>query len=382
MESKQKSQNKIQVPIVAILGHVNHGKTSILDYIRKTSVQLGEAGGITQKISVFTINPSGDDQHFITFVDTPGHEAFDLMRLRGGKVADIVLLIVAANDGVQPQTIESIDIINSSNVKPIVVINKIDLPGADIPKIKRDLATRGLMVEGMGGSVPVVEVSAKTGAGISELMDMILLLVDVEGLKPAEKLPEGVTGKGFVLESVKDKSMGFVASVIVTEGVFEKGSWFAYRMGTEVLCEKLKGFITEEGKNVEKFEKGFGGKIIGLSHLVDLGAEVYLLKDKDMKLAESLLKVDEKAEEVKSESSEEMSEFFADFFAESDKKSEEKVFKIIIKSSSEGSLEAIKKSISKIPLDGVRIEVAKEGIGDICISDIETVLSQVSCFRF
>ncbi|HBB64816.1 TPA: translation initiation factor IF-2, partial [Patescibacteria group bacterium] len=201
--NKKNMDVKSRVPIVAILGHVDHGKTTILDYIRKSNVQSCEAGGITQKISIFTVSPSGDTSKQITFIDTPGHEAFDLMRSRGGAVADIVLLVVAANDGVKPQTIESIEIIKNSTVKPIVVISKSDLPDIDIAKIKRDIVNNGLLLEGMGGTIPVIQVSAKTGKGMNELLDLINLVVDVEGLQNREELPEGVAAKALVLESIK-----------------------------------------------------------------------------------------------------------------------------------------------------------------------------------
>ena len=172
--SVNKTENCIRVPIVTILGHVDHGKTTILDNIRKSNVQACEVGGITQKVSVFTVDLSNGKK--ITFVDTPGHEAFDLMRVRGGSIADIVLLVVAADDGVKPQTKESIDIINNSPVKPIVVINKCDLPDINIEKIKRDVVNNGLQLEGYGGSIPSIEVSGKTGKGLEELLDLISLV--------------------------------------------------------------------------------------------------------------------------------------------------------------------------------------------------------------
>jgi len=186
----KKVTNKIEecerVPIVTILGHVDHGKTSILDKIRETDVQGCEVGGITQKVSLFTIKTKGGKQ--ITFVDTPGHEAFDLMRSRGGSIADIVLLVVAADDGVKPQTKESIDIINRSSAKPIVVINKCDLPDLNLAKVKRDIVSNGLQIEELGGNVPTIEVSAKTGKGLDELLDLILLVSEVDGLEESYQL--------------------------------------------------------------------------------------------------------------------------------------------------------------------------------------------------
>jgi translation initiation factor IF-2 len=376
MSSNKKSiENRIEeiqaIPIVAILGHVDHGKTSLLDYIRSTNVQLKEVGGITQKISVFTVE--SDEGKRLTFIDTPGHEAFDLMRLRGGKVADVVLLIVAADDGIKPQTVESIEIIKNSTVKPIVVITKKDLGLDNINKIKRDLANKGLLVEGMGGNIPVVETSTKSGEGINELLEVINLLVEVEGLKEVEQLPKDVYGKAYTLESVKDKSKGFVVSVVVTEGNFEIGDYFAYKVGDEIFLEKIKAFITEEGVSIEKLSKGFGGKIIGLSNLVDLGIEGYCLKKKEEKLAKSLFPVEETTfeEEKPLEDEELLEDFFKDVKKE---ENDTKVFKVIIKASSEGCLEAIKQSVDKIDVEGLKIDIVHSGIGNISLRDVDTAL--------
>jgi len=183
-DTKQKvasTTNCARPPIVTILGHVDHGKTTILDKIRQSNVQDCEAGGITQKVSVFTVDFSEGKR--ITFIDTPGHEAFDLMRTRGGSIADIVLLVVAADAGVKPQTKESIEIINNSDAKPIVVINKVDLPDVQLDKVKREIVNNGLQIEGLGGDIPVIEVSGKTGKGIPELLELILLVAEVEGVK-------------------------------------------------------------------------------------------------------------------------------------------------------------------------------------------------------
>ena len=266
-------------PIVTILGHVDHGKTTILDNIRESNVQGCEAGGITQKVSVFTVQiPNGKQ---ITFVDTPGHEAFDLMRSRGGSIADIVLLVVAADDGVKPQTRESIEIINNSDAKPIVVINKVDLPDISVEKVKRDVVNNGLQLEGFGGSIPVIEVSGKTGKGIPELLDMILLVAEVEGVRSDDDMPKGILGKAFVLESVKDKFKGNMSSIALIQGVICQGNWLGYRVDDKFVIEKVKGMITEEGENLCMLDCGCGGKIIGISNLLELGTEVYVLEKRD-----------------------------------------------------------------------------------------------------
>ena len=358
-------KGKSRTPVVTILGHVDHGKTTILDRIREADVQSSEAGGITQKVSVFTVQIPGKDQE-ITFVDTPGHEAFDLMRSRGGAIADIVLLIVAANDGVQPQTKESIEIINASNVKPIVVINKVDLPNINIEKVKRDIVSNGLQIEGFGGTIPVIEVSAKTGVGIKELLDLILLVSEVEGLREDIKLPEGISGKAFILESVKDKSKGNVSSVVLIQGDLCQGNWFGYKFNEKLYIEKIKGLITEDGGNLCSLECGCGGKIIGLSNLLDLGTEGYILEKNDKGLLESVLKIKEEEEKKKEEFS------FEDFFAPNEEENEEGgSLNVIIKSSSEGSLEAIKNTLEKIVEDDFSVKILDSGVGNITLKDVE-----------
>jgi translation initiation factor IF-2 len=361
----KKISNTIQkyerVPIVTILGHVDHGKTTILDNIRKSNVQSCEAGGITQKVSAFTVNVK--DNKKITFIDTPGHEAFDLMRSRGGSIADIVLLIVAADDGVQPQTKESIEIIKRSTAKPIVVINKVDLPDVDIPKIKREIVNNGLQIEGLGGDIPVIEVSGKTGKGISELLDLILLVAEVEGLQERDTLPAGVLGKAFVLESIKDRSMGNVSTIVLIQGEICEGNIFGYRVGKQYHMEKVKGVIAEEGKEICLLNNGCGGKVMGISNLLELGTEVFALEEKNEKLLRSLYK-DASTSDISQEES------FDDFFGDT-QNSKEKSLGIIVKSSSEGSLEALKNALQKINEDGYTANIIQSGVGNITLQDVE-----------
>ena len=354
-----------RVPIVTILGHVDHGKTTILDKIRESNVQSCEAGGITQRVSVFTVEVSEGKK--ITFVDTPGHEAFDLMRTRGGSIADIVLLIVAADDGVKPQTKESIDIIKNSTAKPIVVINKCDLPDLNLEKIKRDIVNNGMQIEGMGGDIPVIEVSGKTGKGVNELLDLILLVAEVDGLREDIEMLPGVSAKAFVLESIKDKFKGNVSSVALMQGNMCQGSWFGYKYGDQLYLEKVKGMITEEGVNLCSLDCGCGGKIIGLSHLLELGTEVYVLKEKDEKLLKALFQKDE--EKTLVEEDVDMGEFFS-----SSEEEEGGFINVLIKSSSEGSLEAILNTLKKIDDDGYKVKVVDSGVGNITLQDVELAL--------
>ncbi len=360
-KSQNTTQEDMRVPIVTILGHVDHGKTTILDNIRKSNVQSCEAGGITQRVSVFTVCVK--DEKRITFIDTPGHEAFDLMRSRGGSIADIVLLIVAADDGVQPQTKESIDIINRSTAKPIVVINKCDLPDVDIPKIKRELVSNGMQVEGLGGNVPVIEVSGKTGKGIPELLDLILLVAEVEGLQEREELPKGVLGKAFVLESIKDQSKGNVSSITLIQGKICEGDLFGYKIGNEYFVEKVKGVISESDEDLCLLGSGCGGKILGVSNLLELGTEIFVLESKDEKLLKSLYKC-VSAESITEESA--LDDFFGD-----QQNTKDKYLNIIVKSSSQGSLEALKNAIGKIDEDGYSAKIIQSGVGNITLQDVE-----------
>ena len=362
-DTKQKvgsTDNCARPPIVTILGHVDHGKTTILDKIRKSDVQGCEVGGITQKVSIFTVDVSEGKR--ITFIDTPGHEAFDLMRSRGGSIADIVLLVVAADAGVKPQTNECIEIIKKSDVKPIVVINKVDLPDVQIDKVKREIVNSGLQIEGLGGNIPVIEVSGKTGKGIPELLELILLVAEVEGIKSEEELPEGVLGKAYVLESVKDKFKGNTSSVVLVQGGICQGDWLGYRVDGKIVLEKVKGMITEEGGSFCVLDCGCGGKIIGISHLLELGTVVYALKNRDERLLKSLLLENKKEEEEVT---------IEEFFTINKEGDDGKFLNVIVKSSSQGSLEAILNSLSKIEEDGYRVNVVDSGVGSITQRDVE-----------
>jgi translation initiation factor IF-2 len=351
-----------RIPIVSILGHVDHGKTTILDYIRNAHVQSGEVGGITQKISAFTVTVNGKK---ITFIDTPGHEAFDLMRLRGGTIADIVLLIVAGDDGVMPQTEESIEIIKKSKAKPIVVVNKVDLPGVDIEKIKRDISNKGLLLEGLGGNVPVVQVSGKTGLNIDGLLETITLVADVEGLIDRGDLIDGIDAKGFVLESIKDKSMGNVSTVVITQGDVAKGMWIGYVSRGNTFTEKIKGVITEDGENLDGLGQGTGGKIIGLSQMIELGSEIFFTNEKNEKVLPTLIAQDN-LEQVEESNAMDLASLFG-MAAQTEKKT----LKVIIKASSEGSLEALRKSLGRIDEEGYTVEIILDGLGDVTQKELE-----------
>lgn len=381
-KSVSKSSEVLRTPIITILGHVDHGKTSLLDKIRGAEVQAGEAGGITQKVSVFTVDLASGKK--ITFIDTPGHEAFDLMRSRGGAIADIVLLIVAADDGIKPQTEESIEIIKKSKSTPIVVLNKVDLRNINVDKIKRDISVKGLQLEGFGGDIPVVELSAKTGDGIDTLLETIDVVIDVEGLVDRAGLPDQTSGKAYILESVKDPKRGFVSSLVAVDGDLKKGDWVIYRDSEDqVQMEKIKGFISEDGENIDELKQGAGGKLLGLSGLIKLGTDIYTTESKDKKLAKALFK-DEKpvedsvdaADEVDEEISEEdenarlLAEMFSSSVESDSDEDEGGSISVIVKSSSQGSLQAVVSSLEKIDVDGFVVNIVESSVGDITMKDI------------
>src|SRR3989338_10597754 len=216
-ENTVKNNGLARPPVVVILGHVDHGKTKILDFIRKTKVAESEAGGITQHIGAYQVVYQ---ENKISFLDTPGHEAFSAIRSRGAKVADIAVLVVAADESVKPQTVEAIKIIEETKTSFIVAINKIDKENTNPLKVKQDLAEKNVLVEDWGGKVPVVEVSAKTGQGIDALLDMILLVAEMEELKSEDSVPTAI-----VIESHMDKRRGHVATLLVQNGIFKINDW-------------------------------------------------------------------------------------------------------------------------------------------------------------
>ncbi|HUW24499.1 MAG TPA: translation initiation factor IF-2 [Patescibacteria group bacterium] len=250
-------------PVVTILGHVDHGKTTLLDYIRKTKLAAKEIGEITQAIGAYQIEFKGKK---ITFIDTPGHAAFSEMRSRGAKVADIVVLVIAVNDGVMPQTLESIKIIKEANVPVIIALNKIDLPGASIDKVKTQLAENGVLVEGYGGNVVAVPLSAKTGQGVDQLLEMILLTAEMEELKAD---PAG-TLEAEVIEAKADKFCGPVGTVVIKNGTLKKGD----RLTADGVTAKVKLLKDEWGRAVSDAKPADPAQILGFTSLPAVGAVV------------------------------------------------------------------------------------------------------------
>lgn len=340
-----------RAPVVTIMGHVDHGKTSLLDFIRKSKVAAGEAGGITQRIGAYHVDTRGCG---ITFLDTPGHAAFTAMRARGAQVTDIVVLVVAADDGVMPQTLEAIQHANAAKVPLIVAINKIDKPGAEPNRVVNELIQHGVIPEAMGGEVQFVEVSAKTGQGVDELLEAILLQSEVLELTAvAEGLAAGV-----VIESRLDKGRGPVASVLVREGTLHKGD--------VVLCGleygRVRSLRNEKGQNLNDAGPSVPVEIIGLSGVPDAGDEVTVVRD-EKKAREVALFRQGKFRELK--------------IAKQQKAKLENMFKdnqaselnVVLKADTQGSVEAISDALNKLATDEVKVNIIGSGVGGITETD-------------
>ncbi|MCK0525953.1 translation initiation factor IF-2 [Anaerobiospirillum sp. NML120449] len=340
-----------RAPVVTIMGHVDHGKTSLLDFIRKSKVAAGEAGGITQRIGAYHVDTRGSG---ITFLDTPGHAAFTAMRARGAQVTDIVVLVVAADDGVMPQTLEAIQHANAAKVPLIVAINKIDKPGAEPMRVTNELIQHGVIPESMGGEVQFVEVSAKTGQGVDELLEAILLQSEVLELTAvAEGLASGV-----VIESRLDKGRGPVASVLVREGTLHKGD--------VVLCGleygRVRSLRNEKGQNLDDAGPSVPVEIFGLSGVPDAGDEVTVVRD-EKKAREVALFRQGKFRELK--------------IAKQQKAKLENMFKdnqaselnVVLKADTQGSVEAISDALNKLATDEVKVNIIGSGVGGITETD-------------
>ena len=329
------SETKIATrpPVVTILGHVDHGKTSLLDRIRNTSVASGEVGGITQAIGAYQITYQG---HKITFIDTPGHAAFSAMRARGGQVADIALLIVAADDSVMPQTRESIDHIKTANIPYVVVVNKTDLAGVNPEKVKTDLASNDVYVEGYGGNIPIVNISAKSGKGIEELLEIILLLAELEELKNNAQV---VPATAVVIESSLHSQKGPLATLLTQEGTFQKNQDLFIG---GISIGKIRSMVDHTGKIIDTAPPSTPFQVLGLSTVPNVGDIITSLRSASGGEAISDKDVQEYSAEKPN---------------------------IILKADVQGSLEAIVSTIKDYA------NVVASSVGAISDTDIQTALA-------
>ena len=341
-------------PVVCIMGHVDHGKTSLLDYIRKSNVTGGEAGGITQHIGAYTISLNGSP---ITFLDTPGHEAFTTMRARGAQATDIAILVVAADDGIMPQTIEAINHARQANVPIIVACNKIDKVSANPDRVLNQLTEHGLLPEIWGGETPVVNVSAKTGEGVESLLENVLILAEVKELKANPN----IKARGTIIEARMDKGLGKIATVLVQSGTLCCGD----DMIAGVATGRVKAMIDDKGKQVKKAGPSTPVSVTGWDELPEAGDIMDVVEsdrfardlanERKLKLA----KKDDTSEAVN-----------LDDLFDKISKGELKTVKLIIKADVQGSLEAVKQSLGKLGNEEVNIEIIHGGVGAINESDV------------
>jgi len=359
------SQNKIsRAPVVTIMGHVDHGKTSLLDHIRKARVVAGEAGGITQHIGAYSVKT---EKGSITFLDTPGHEAFTSMRARGAKCTDIVILVVAADDGVMPQTEEAIQHARAAGVPIIVAVNKIDKPDADPEKVVSELAQRNVMPESWGGDVMFANVSAKTGEGIPALLDAILLQSEVLEL---EAFADG-HGEGVVVESRLEKGRGPVATVLVQNG--------SLKQGDNILCGteygRVRAMHDDLGNKIMTAGPSTPVEILGLSGVPAAGDEMVVIEN-EKKAKELASQRSQKQKEAKI--AQEQSLKLSNMFNSMGKDGEQQTLKIILKGDVQGSVEAIRESLLKLSTEEVKVDIISNGIGGITSSDVTLAVASMA----
>ena len=344
-----------RAPVVVVMGHVDHGKTSILDAIRHANVTSTEAGGITQHIGAYRVNVNGND---ITFLDTPGHEAFTTMRARGAQVTDIAILVVAADDGIMPQTVEAINHAKAAGVSIIVAINKMDKISADPERVKQQLTEYGLVPEEWGGDVPVIQVSAHTKEGLDDLLEMVTLVAEIKELKANPDRP----AKGTVIEARLDKGRGPIASVLVQNGTLRVGDIIV--AGTAV--GRVRAMTNEKGEKVKEAGPSFPVEITGLDD-VPSGGDIFNAVS-DERLAREL--VEQRKEKQKEEQWGNQTKVTLDNLFDQMQLGEVKELKVIVKADVQGSVEAVRQSLEKLSNDEVRVNVIHGGVGAIRESDV------------
>jgi len=344
--TKNKTKLTNRPPVVVVLGHIDSGKTSLLDQIRKTEVAEKESGGITQHIGAYQVEK---DKKKITFIDTPGHEAFSQMRSRGAKTADIAVLVIDSAKGVQIQTKEAIKHIKKAKVLPIIAFNKIDRPESNPEKAKGQLEKEGILVESLGGKIPSVNVSAKTGQGVEELLELILLIAEMEGFSA----DTSKTAEGVVIESYLDNQRGPMGTLLLNEGVLKPGDIIA----TPSTLGKIKGLENWQGKRINEAFPSDPVVVLGLEQAPMVG-ETFKVFD-DLETAKAYIKpLEERKEKQVFEI-----------------KPEQKVLNLILKTDVLGSVEAIEEVLSGLPREKIVLRILKSGVGQINENDIKTAKS-------
>ena len=351
--AKKNSDNVVaRSPIVVVMGHIDHGKSTLLDHIRKTNIVEKEAGSITQQLSAYEVVHKNKDgvERSITFLDTPGHEAFALMRSRGAEIADIAILIVSAEDGVKEQTLEALSAIKEAHIPFIVSINKIDKPGADIERTKNNLLEHEIYLEGLGGNVPYAAISAKTGEGVPQMLDLLLLAVDLEELT-------GVRSKnaeGVVIESHVDTKKGISATLVIKDGTLKLGMFIVVENSVAPV-RIMEDFV---GHSIKEAHFSSPVQVTGFNYLPQVGSPFSSFEKKKEAEAKAIANSKKKGEKNnRKQLSREESELFS--------------IPIIIKANVMGAIDAIKHEIEKLKSDRVRIHIIQDGVGTISESDIK-----------
>lgn len=354
-DPNKKSNMQTRPPVVVVMGHIDHGKSTLLDYIRKTNVVDCETGGITQCISAYEVSHKDEEsaEKKITFLDTPGHEAFSKMRERGAEIADIAILVVSAEDGVKPQTIEAWKTIVESKIPCIVAINKIDKPGANIEKTKMELAENEIYLENYGGKIPCAEISAKVGTGVDALLSLILILAEMENF--TGNIEENASG--FVIEVNMDSRRGILATLIIKNGSIKKGMTVAVE---DSICSTriIENF---KGEMIDTASFSAPVRIVGFDKMPRVGAQFKTFQKKNE--AEEFAKNWKKSPVSKTEQSSTKEE------------TAKKIIPIVLKADVSGSIEAIEKEIAKIKNDNAIFKIIVKGIGSISESDIKSISS-------
>ena len=360
-ENEDESKLEPRPPVVVVMGHVDHGKTSLLDAIREADVVKGEAGGITQHIGAYSVKINNRN---ITFLDTPGHEAFTAMRARGAQVTDIAILVVAADDGVMPQTVEAINHAKAANVSIIVAINKIDKPGANPDRVKQELTEYGLVPEEWGGDVICVNVSAKKRENIDGLLEMVLLTADMMELK-ADPTRQA---KGTVIEAKLDKDRGPIATMLVQRGTLKHGDSIV----TGTTVGRIRAMVDDKGNHIKKAGPSMPVEILGLPEVPEAGETFYAIKDeKTAKQLAEKRKLRLREEHLKSTAKVTLEDLLSQI-----KEGKVKELNVIVKADVQGSVEAVKQSLEKLSDEEVRVKIIHGGVG--AISEHDVTLAQVS----
>ena len=363
-EIKDDENLQPRAPVITIMGHVDHGKTSLLDYIRKSRVAAGEAGGITQHVGAYMVNKNGKN---ITFIDTPGHEAFTAMRARGAGVTDIVIIVVAADDGVKPQTKEAVNHAKAAGVPIIIAINKMDKESANPDLVKTGLAELDIMPTEWGGKYEFVPISAKTGMGIDDLLEIVLLQADLLELKANPK----ANAKATVIESSLQKGRGPVATIIVENGTLHVGDTVV----AGVAYGKIRSLLDDQGRPLKEIKPGECGVIVGLSEIAEAGETLIGVKT-DKEAREYAQK---KAEYIRQKELSKSTKVSIDELSAKIAEGELKTLPVIIKADVGGSLEALKASLEKLANDEIRVNVIHSGVGGITQSDVALASASNDC---